>query len=737
MTRTWIALVGLLTLLAWPAGADEVRPLGRPNIGRGATDALSRKLAQPLRGLVADFRDLGVTRESGAPSGAAERFSTPIMKVDDAGRVQVYVHLADTDPATLATLQTHGFQVEILNQQLRIAQGWVPVVSLETLAAEPAVLRVRLPDYATPDIGSVTSEGDAIHRCNVARGMGFSGTGIKVGVISDGVSGLAASQGSGDLGSVTVLSPGSGDEGTAMLEIVHDCATGAQLLFASGLSTLDFINSVNALVANGARIIVDDLSFHTVPYFEDGPVALNDRTAGNSALRVSSAGNRGLAHYQGLFTAGPNDPEVPGTRHLFSGSDSLLRFSVPANTNGTIFLQWADPFGASGNDYDLCVRQTSGPIVDCSTGVQDGNDDPIEVVTISCGPGPGCQADIEVTLFAGAARTLELFCPACTFLEFNNPADSIIGHKTVPEVLAVAAAGASTPTTIQPYSSRGPSTIFFPTTQVRNKPDVTGIDCVVTSRPGFIPFCGTSAAAPHVGAVAAILLQKNPGLSAAQLRDIVKASSVDLSTAGFDFASGFGRVDAVNGLPLVPIFVDVPSSHFARQYIEALYKAGVTGGCTTTPLQYCPDNSVTREQMAVFLLKADLGAGYTPPPCTTAPFPDVPCSNPFAAWIKDLVARGITSGCGGGLYCPGSPVTREQMAVFLLKTLNGASYTPPACTTATFSDVPCSSPFARWIYDLVSRGITAGCSAGLYCPTNPVTRAQMAIFLVKTFSIPL
>jgi hypothetical protein len=184
------------------------------------------------------------------------------------------------------------------------------------------------------------------------------------------------------------------------------------------------------------------------------------------------------------------------------------------------------------------------------------------------------------------------------------------------------------------------------------------------------------------------------------------------------------------------IFADVPAGHFARTHIEALYNVGVTGGCATNLLRYCPDSAVTREQMAVFLVKAVNGAGFTPPACTTAPFADVPCSSPFAPWIQALVDAEVTAGCGAGLYCPTAVVTREQMAVFLLKAHDGAAFSPPPCTTAPFADVPCSSLFARWIRELVNRGITAGCAAGLYCPTNPVTRAEMAIFIVKTFKIP-
>jgi hypothetical protein len=139
--------------------------------------------------------------------------------------------------------------------------------------------------------------------------------------------------------------------------------------------------------------------------------------------------------------------------------------------------------------------------------------------------------------------------------------------------------------------------------------------------------------------------------------------------------------------------------------------------------------------MAVFLMKALHGLCFVPPPCTAAVFTDVPCTSTFAPWINELVAEGITGGCGTGTYCPADPVKRQQMAVLLLKTLGGVSYTPPACVTPTFDDVPCDSPFAPWIYDLVARGITGGCGNGSYCPTVAATRGQMAVFVVKTFSL--
>ncbi|MGH9380353.1 MAG: S-layer homology domain-containing protein, partial [Thermoanaerobaculia bacterium] len=180
-------------------------------------------------------------------------------------------------------------------------------------------------------------------------------------------------------------------------------------------------------------------------------------------------------------------------------------------------------------------------------------------------------------------------------------------------------------------------------------------------------------------------------------------------------------------------FTDVPRASSFYPWIETLLHHGVTGGCA--PTTYCPSAANTRDQMPVFLLKALEGSGYAPPACTGV-FDDVPCPSLFADWIEDLVSRGITAGCGGGNYCPNNTVTRDQMAVFLLKTLEGPGYAPPACT-GVFGDVPCPSLFAAWIEDLVARGITAGCGSGAYCPSNPVSRDQMAVFLAKTFGLTL
>jgi S-layer homology domain len=180
-------------------------------------------------------------------------------------------------------------------------------------------------------------------------------------------------------------------------------------------------------------------------------------------------------------------------------------------------------------------------------------------------------------------------------------------------------------------------------------------------------------------------------------------------------------------------FFDVPLSNMFHDAIHTLAANGVTAGCGNG--NFCPNGIVTRAQMAVFLLKSKHGAAYAPPPASGGVFDDVSSGDFAAAWIEELAAEGIASGCGGNNYCPGSAVTRAQMAVFLLKASLGAGYAPPPATGTVFDDVPAGAFAAAWIEDLAAREITSGCGGGNYCPSSANTRGQMAAFLVKTFSL--
>ena len=119
-------------------------------------------------------------------------------------------------------------------------------------------------------------------------------------------------------------------------------------------------------------------------------------------------------------------------------------------------------------------------------------------------------------------------------------------------------------------------------------------------------------------------------------------------------------------------------------------------------------------------------------------FPDVPTSQQFYTLVYQLASEIITGGCGGGNYCPGNPVTRGQMSVFLLKAEHGGAYSPPACSATVFADVVCpGAQFVNFINQLAAENITGGCGGGNYCPGNPNNRGQMAVFLVKTFGLLL
>jgi hypothetical protein len=181
-------------------------------------------------------------------------------------------------------------------------------------------------------------------------------------------------------------------------------------------------------------------------------------------------------------------------------------------------------------------------------------------------------------------------------------------------------------------------------------------------------------------------------------------------------------------------FADVGTASPFYRFIETLLHHGVTGGCSGS--SYCPAATTTRDQMAVFVLVAKERAGYLPPACTVPLFPDVPVSSPFCPWIEELARRGVVSGCGGGAYCPSNAVSREQMAVFVLRTLDPV-LAPAACTAPVYADVPTGSPFCAWIEELTRRGVVSGCGGGNYCPGDGVTREQMGVFITATFGLRL
>lgn len=198
-----------------------------------------------------------------------------------------------------------------------------------------------------------------------------------------------------------------------------------------------------------------------------------------------------------------------------------------------------------------------------------------------------------------------------------------------------------------------------------------------------------------------------------------------------------GQTDSVSaGDAAASIFVDVPASHWARPFVEAIAAANITAGCGTNPRRFCPDTLVTKATASIFLLRA---RGVPPTPaCTGTLFDDIQCTQPADPWCEELARLGIDSGCGNGDFCPGQQLTRAAIAPLLLKARFGSAYTPPSESpcTPTFTDVPCGHEQFDWIEDLASRGITSGCGLNTFCPAGNVSRASLAVFLTRAFGLP-
>ena len=182
---------------------------------------------------------------------------------------------------------------------------------------------------------------------------------------------------------------------------------------------------------------------------------------------------------------------------------------------------------------------------------------------------------------------------------------------------------------------------------------------------------------------------------------------------------------AVYGL-LYP-FSDVPPSNAFFNFINLIYQQGITAGCSASPLEFCPDSTTTRGEMAVFIITS-MFAGSSFSYSSTPYFNDVPASNAFFKFIQKMADLGLTVGCGSNNYCPDDPVTRGEMAVFIIQARYGSiPYTYPS--TPYFADVPPSSSYFPFVQKMAQMGITAGCSVGYYCPDDSLTRGQMAVFI--------
>jgi subtilisin family serine protease len=432
-------------------------------------------------------------------------------------------------------------------------------------------------------VGSLTTQGDITHAANLARSIyGVNGAGVRVGVLSDSAEATSFLIGTGDLPPDTTIveeiinGPGT-SEGTAMMEIVSDLAPGAQLFFASAFNgESSFANNIRTLrnVYN-CDVIVDDVSYSDEFPFQDGIIAraVNDVTA-SGAIYFSSAGNGGnitsgtSSTWEGDFVDGGTSALIPGhTLHTFGGQ----AFNRVLATTPVLDLFWSDPIGASSNDYDLFVLNSAGTaVIAASTDVQTGSQDPFEEV-FSPNGFPANSRIVIAAKTGAATRALHLESFFGTPLELTT-AGATRGHNAGPSTVSVAAVGWMSarlgtrpfvggdrdPTEV--FSSDGPRKMFYlpdgtpitpgnllfgtdgGTTFI--KPDIAAADGVTTRTPGFNPFYGTSAAAPHAAGIAALVKSANPSATVGEIYTALISSALDIRATGIDRDAGYGLIMA-------------------------------------------------------------------------------------------------------------------------------------------------------------------------------------------------
>lgn len=410
----------------------------------------------------------------------------------------------------------------------------------------------------TTNAGTLKTEGDLLVRSNGIREVfGVAGKGIRVGVIGNGVQSLGLSQKAGELGPVNVLSEGTGDEGTAMLEIIHDIAPDAELSFhAYGNSSDTFKVAVTELAKAGCDVICDDLYFFRQPFLQDGDVAEHIRETLRQyphLLYVTVSGNFAPLHYQASWKAGPSAGKNQ-TYQDFSGGDTAVNITLMPDEQLIATLQWDDPWGRSMTDYDLYLTDpVSGEVLTQSAFVQNGSSDPFEHLVYKSGSTAPKRVSLKI-IRNGQIETsniLELFIRGVdprgvedTFMK--DPTDSIFGHAAVEEVITVGSVEPAAPFAISPDSSRGPVTIRYPTLTKRWKPDICAPTNVNVSGAGNFPttFPGTSAAAPHVAGVIAQVWSAFPNVPRDELKQVIYDSADDLGPPGWDEIYGYGLLNA-------------------------------------------------------------------------------------------------------------------------------------------------------------------------------------------------
>jgi hypothetical protein len=550
------------------------------------------------------------------------------LLTDAAGRLLVYIRLAGLSPDALQAIRLSGADIVNVAEPYGVVTALVRPADLARLAAVDAVAYVQeevqpmTGSWAAreaarearaeqaPAIGAQTTEGDTQLRAALARTtFGVNGAGVTVGVLSDshnqavGAPTTAAQDvASGDLPGpgnpngfttpVNVISPslsgGNSDEGRAMAQIVHDLAPGATLAFASAFNGLYAFaaNIRNLKNAAGAGIIVDDVSYFTEPFFQEGPVsvAISDVTK-TGAMYFTSAGNsneivggNNVASYEAPAFRPTSCPAAitTGTCHDFDttgGVDNGADYTFGALGSITLILQWAEPWNGVTTDLDVFLLNAGGTVVASSQLDNISNQVPAEYFSFTAPVGGGTYR-VVINRFAGAGtpRVKYLFIRSSnlTAAQYNTSAGgdivgpTVYGHSADRYALSVAAVPYNSNTTPEEFSSRGPATLYFGPVVgnsaapaiapvVLNRPDFGATDGGCNTFFGGLSagcrrFYGTSAAAPHAAAVAALMKQRAnqaaQALGQTQVETLLESTARSMS-GGTPTSVGAGLIDAL------------------------------------------------------------------------------------------------------------------------------------------------------------------------------------------------
>lgn len=575
------AAVLSLTSVTTPAAADPLSAAAQAQIDAIMAEKLARTPAQQKM----DSQLLYFVRQK-TNGVALNAVPTLVINLatDAANRVLVDVRADKITPALRDFITLSGGLIVSDVPAFGALRVRMPVAQIEALATRDEVRFVEPAAEASTNVGTYVSQAVRTHRVDTARTTyGADGTGLKIGVISDGVNSLAASKASGNLnGNATFLAgqAGSGDEGTAMMELIQDMLPGAQLIFATGNGgNAVMANNIQSLATAGCSIIVDDLNYFNESPFQDQVISQAVTTVSNAGVMYFScarnsgskdAGTSGT--WEGDFVDGGAavaPVTTAGRLHDFGGAVAFDTVSA-GGTNPRVDLFWSDPVGGSTNDYDLFVLNSTGTTVNrMSTNIQSGTQDPYENVgTLVSG-----ERIVIVKKATAAARFLHL--DTGRMILNTSTAGCVRGHNCSGAANAFSIAATSVVNSPSPsffvggatnpaeaFSSDGPRRMFYqpngtPYTAgdfsstggtVLSKPDLTAADAARTSVGGFYSFSGTSAAAPNAAAIAALLKSYNPSLTPAQIRNLMTTTALDIGTAGFDRTTGAGIAMALQAV---------------------------------------------------------------------------------------------------------------------------------------------------------------------------------------------